>query len=281
MSASTVTTTTPAPGKSRHPYDTCPLCSASDISELRTGDCSHHALYKPVVSPLMVWMRCGACEHVFTEGYFTDEARAEVFSSTHPNEQPGADFEQNRYVSARIVERVARYVSDGTGTATWLDAGSGNGSLLFTAEEWGFRPEGLVLRPATAQGLRALGIDAHCADLTALDGSGRYSVISLTDVLEHMPYPGRGLAAAHRLLREDGVLFASMPSYGCAAWRLLDARNANPYWGELEHFHNFSRARLYSLLEEHGFEPLHYAVSERHRVGMEVVARRRTGPAPA
>lgn len=271
MSASTVTTTTPTTRKSRHLYDTCPLCSATDISELRTGDCSHHALYKPVVSPLMVWMRCGACEHVFTEGYFTDETRAAVFSSTHPEQQPGADFEQNRYVSARIVERVARYVCDGT----WLDVGFGNGSLLFTAEEWGFRPEGLAPHPSTAQGMRALGIDTHCADLTTLDEPGRYSVISLTDVLEHMPYPGQGLVAAHRLLREDGVLLASMPHYGCAAWRLLDARNANPYWGELEHFHNFSRARLYSLLEENGFEPLHYAVSERYRVCMEVIARRR------
>ncbi|MFD8631517.1 class I SAM-dependent methyltransferase [Streptomyces sp. NPDC059533] len=271
MSASTVTPTTPAPGRSRHPYDACPLCSAPDISELRTGDCSHHALYKPVVSPLMVWMRCGACGHVFTEGYFTDEVRAEVFSSTQPNQRPGADFEQNRYVSARIVERVARHAPDGA----WLDVGFGNGSLLFTAEEWGFQPRGLDLRPATVQAMRALGIDAHCADLTALDEPGRYSVISLADVLEHMPYPGQGLVAAHRLLREDGVLFASMPHYDCAAWRLLDARNANPYWGELEHFHNFSRARFYSLLEEHGFEPLQYAVSERYRLCMEVIARRR------
>lgn len=32
--------------------------------------------------------------------------------------------------------------------------------------------------------------------------------------------------------------------------------------------------RLYELLEEHGFEPLHYSVSERYRACMEVIARR-------
>lgn len=89
-----------------------------------------------------------------------------------------------------------------------------------------------------------------------------------------MPYPGKGLVAAHRLLREDGVIFASMPHYDCAAWRLLDVGNANPYWGELEHFHNFSRQRLYDFLDEHGFEPLNYSVSARYRVCMEVIARR-------
>jgi hypothetical protein len=65
-----------------------------------------------------------------------------------------------------------------------------------------------------------------------------------------------------------------MPHYDCAAWRLLDAANANPYWGELEHFHNFSRRRLHALLEDSGFAPVHYSVSERYRVCMEIIARR-------
>jgi SAM-dependent methyltransferase len=251
-------------------YDACPLCAAPEISVLRTGNCSHHALYKPVVAPTMTWKRCDPCGHVFTDGYFSSEVSAVIFSSTHANQQPGASFEQNRYISARIVERVSRYVTEGR----WLDVGFGNGSLLFTAEEWGFEPEGLDLRPSSAEGLRRLGIEARCTDLTTLDAPGRYAVISLADVLEHMPYPREGLVAAHRLLHEDGVIFVSMPNYNCAAWRLLDAGNVNPYWGELEHFHNFSRQRLYELLDDHGFEPLHYSVSERYRVCMEVIARR-------
>ncbi|MFB7468437.1 class I SAM-dependent methyltransferase [Streptomyces sp. NPDC056224] len=270
MSVSPATAAPPVTNRPRLLYDACPLCSAAAISALRTGDCSGHPLYRPVVGPTINWMRCAACGHVFTDGYFTDEVAAEIFSSANPNQQPGAGFEQNRYISARIVERVARYVADGA----WLDVGFGNGSLLFTAQEWGYEPQGLDLRPSTAEGLRRLGVEARCADLTALDEPGRYSVISLADVLEHMPYPGEGLVAAHRLLREDGVIFASMPHYDCAVWRLLDAADANPYWGELEHFHNFSRRRLYELLGEHGFEPLHYAVSERYRACMEVIARR-------
>jgi protein O-GlcNAc transferase len=58
-------------------------------------------------------------------------------------------------------------------------------------------------------------------------------------------------------------------------WRLLHANNVNPYWGEIEHYHNFTRKRLYALLEEHGFQPVNYNVSERYRVCMEVVAIRK------
>ncbi len=258
------------PPRPRIPFECCPLCKSSKMATLRTADCSKHPLYRPVVARVMTWMQCGECRHVFTDGYFSPEVTAEIFQLTNAGQQPGAAFEQQRMISAHIVERVARYVDDGT----WLDVGFGNGSLLFTAEEWGFAPFGLDLRPSSVEALQRLGIEARCADLTTLDEPGRFSVISLADVLEHMAFPREGLAAAHRLLRPDGVLFASMPNYDCAAWRLLDAANANPYWGELEHFHNFSRQRLHALLAESGFEVVHYSVSERYRVCMEIIARR-------
>src|ERR1041384_1736169 len=61
-----------------------------------------------------------------------------------------------------------------------------------------------ALGRASVEALRRLGIEARPADLTTLDEPGRFAVISLADVLEHMPFPKQGLAAAHRLLRPDG-----------------------------------------------------------------------------
>jgi Methyltransferase domain len=70
----------------------------------------------------------------------------------------------------------------------------------------------------------------------------------MADVLEHIPFPKMALAAAHRLLQQDGVLFLSMRNMDSMVWRLLHRNGANPYWGEIEHYHNFSRRRLYALL---------------------------------
>jgi len=80
------------------------------------------------------------------------------------------------------------------------------------------------------------------------------------------------LKAVSSLLQNGGVLFVSMPNSGSVLWQQLNANNVNPYWGELEHYHNFSRERLYALLAEFGFEPVRYGISKRYRACMEVVA---------
>ena len=48
-------------------------------------------------------------------------------------------------------------------------------------------------------------------------------------------------------------------------WLALDQQNSNSYWAEIEHDHSFSRPRLYALLEECGFAPRAYTVSDRYR----------------
>ncbi len=251
-------------------YRACPLCDSPTFADFFTGDCSQHPLYRPELSPQVRWKQCRACSHVFTEGFFSAAASGSIFSRAHENQKVGHDIEEQRMVASRIVERVLPYASAGA----WLDVGFGNGALLFTAQEYGFIPIGTDLRVENANALASLGIQAHCQELGALSLGEKCAVISLADVLEHMPYPKDGLRAAHRLLGESGVLFASMPNTQSMVWRALNESNANPYWGEIEHYHNFGRDRLYELLRESGFEPVRYGISERYRACMEVIALR-------
>jgi predicted O-linked N-acetylglucosamine transferase (SPINDLY family)/SAM-dependent methyltransferase len=249
-------------------YRACPLCDCTDIPPVIGADCSKHPIYQQGFPPIINWHTCRGCGHVFTEGYFGAESAALIFAKTQPGQTVGYDMERQRPVSAKIVERIARRAPEGD----WLDVGFGNGSLLFTAQEWGYKPAGLDLRKENVLALRQLGIEAYCLPVEELDHTGRYQVISMADVLEHMPFPRSGLSAAHRLLRPGGVLFLSMPNTDNMVWRLLHANGVNPYWGEIEHYHNFSRKRLYALLNDHGFKPAEFAVSERYRVCMEVIA---------
>jgi 2-polyprenyl-3-methyl-5-hydroxy-6-metoxy-1,4-benzoquinol methylase len=254
----------------RIPYDACPLCKSSAIKELARANCSTHTVYNDQVPPVMVWMSCDECGHVFTDGYFSAEALAVIFSKTNENQKLGHDLEAQRFASATIVEKVLPYAKEGK----WLDVGFGNGSLLFTAEEYGFTPVGLDLRTPNVVAIRRLGIEAYAVALSDLQHSDAYSVISMCDVLEHMPFPADGLAAAHRLLKRDGVLFLSMPNMDSILWKVLTANKANPYWSELEHYHNFGRKRLIRLLEDNGFRVLRFGLSERYRACMELVTRK-------
>ena len=123
-------------------YTACPLCDATALRHETTGDCSRHVLYKREIPARMTWLRCEACDHVFTDGYFTPEAAALIFTGTQTHQRLGHDIEMQRMIAARMVESVLPYVAEGA----WLDVGFGNGALLFTAQEFGFTPIGLDLR---------------------------------------------------------------------------------------------------------------------------------------
>jgi 2-polyprenyl-3-methyl-5-hydroxy-6-metoxy-1,4-benzoquinol methylase len=159
-------------------------------------------------------------------------------------------------------------------TGRWLDVGFGNGALMTVAEEYGFDVIGLEAREDVVEAMRRHGYEVHRGDLTDYVGEP-LDVISLADVLEHLAFPKVALRRAHELLKPEGLLFVSMPNIDSYVWRCLDEEGTNPYWGELEHLHNFSRERLYALLNAHGFEPIRYGISERYVICMEVIARRR------
>lgn len=254
----------------RTPYDGCPLCGSVEVRSTLVADCSKHPLYHPLISPKISWLLCAACEHIYADGYHSEAALRIIFSKTNDNQKVGFEVEKQRAISARMIEKLLPYVDHGD----WCDIGFGNGSLLMTAQEYGFNPVGIDLRTDNVETLKQLGIEAHSIDLGEFVQPGRFAVISMFDVLEHMPYPVESLKHVHSLLRDDGLLFLSMPNTDSMVWRIFDSLETNPYWGELEHYHNFGKRRLYRLLVENGFEPIRYGVSERYRFGMEVVARK-------
>lgn len=267
--ASTVTSVV-----ARIPFDRCPLCGCEDAEEIQVADCSGHPMYRPALPPDMHWLSCDGCGHVFTDGYFDERALELLFRGVQPSQMPGGSpAGQGRGIAAKIVEDVARFRSRLDGR--WLDVGFGDGSLVMTAAEFGYDVVGLDLRASSVAKMRAMGFDAHAVDLAAFEASEPFDVISMADVLEHMPFPKAALAKAHALLAADGLLLVSMPNMDAFVWKDLDARGANPYWGEIEHLHNFGRTRLYALLEEMGFTPCRYGISQRYVACMEVLARKR------
>lgn len=252
-------------------YKSCPLCDSSEFVTKLKANCTNYPHYKHPLSDTLVWLQCKSCGHVFREGYYTEEAFQILVSNIHKGQLAGEDFERKRYVWAPVVEKMIFFRNEGI----WLDVGFGDGALLLTAEEYGFRPVGIDIRQPNVDVLTKLGINVACMDFTKLDLKPRASVISLCDVLEHMPFPLMGLAAAHRNLADDGFLLLSLPNIDSHLWKILDASQVNPYWMEMEHFHNFGRSSLFKCLEQTGFVPEKFGISYRYRACMEVIARKR------
>ena len=254
-------------------YAACPLCDSERFATLAEADCRRHALYRAPLPPTIHWMVCADCGHVFAEGPFDAEAEALLFSHAHAFQTVGHDYERQRTVWSRVVEIAEQLVGLGGG---WLDVGFGDGALLLTAKELGFAPFGLDLRAAQVEALAALGVPAKCARIEAFAPGRRFDVVSLMDVLEHMADPRAALKRAAALTAPGGVLILSCPSYGSPAWEALQ-RTGNPYWSEIEHLHNFSRAALAKMLAAEGFRIRRARVSERYRAGVELYAQRGFG----
>lgn len=135
-----------------------------------------------------------------------------------------------------------------------LDVGAYCGYFLEVARERGFLAEGLELSRWAAEHARAQGFTVHCETLEhrALSGA-RYDVLTMWDVIEHLPDPREELAAAHRLVAPGGRLFLSTIDTGSLVARLLGSR-----WPWLMDMHlvYFDRPTISALLEETGFRVL-------------------------
>jgi SAM-dependent methyltransferase len=150
-----------------------------------------------------------------------------------------------------------------------LDYGFGNGNLLMTAAEYGFACYGVERHRLDREGIL---ISAGIRTSDRIKPQTTYDVISLCDVLEHMPQPKMFLHDIVAHVAPGGVLVIICPAYDTPAWGQM---KPNPYWQEQQHYHNFSRRRLVSLMAPLGFVPLSYAaVDSKYRHGMEMIFQR-------
>jgi protein O-GlcNAc transferase len=71
------------------------------------------------------------------------------------------------------------------------------------------------------------------------------------------------------------VLVLSTPDLASSIWKAMDAEQTNPYWMDLERYHNFSRDRIVGLLKDAGFEVVDFAIPARSKAQIELYAVRK------
>jgi protein O-GlcNAc transferase len=148
--------------------------------------------------------------------------------------------------------------------------------LVMTAADYGFAAVGLEVRANAASRLQQLGFTALANDFMQLKFEVVVDVLSMMDVLEHLPQPRESLRKAAQILRPGGVLVISTPDLSSSRWKVMDAKQLNPQWMALDHQHKFSRDRLIALLREAGFEILDFTMPDPFEACMEVYAVRQS-----
>jgi 2-polyprenyl-3-methyl-5-hydroxy-6-metoxy-1,4-benzoquinol methylase len=141
-----------------------------------------------------------------------------------------------------------------------LDVGCSNGQFMYHASHAGFQVQGVELNPGTARIAKANGLTVSVGTLAeAQFAAGSFDVITLNDVIEHVPNPRSLLGECRRLLQPKGILVIGTPNLDClfnkltwCAHRLLGIP-----WSAVtppHHVFQFSRRSLTPLLREMGFD---------------------------
>jgi predicted O-linked N-acetylglucosamine transferase (SPINDLY family) len=277
--ASSGAANSPGTPELRLPVSACPLCGVPG-EDIGSADCRAHPLWHPPLPERLAWQRCPACGHVFTAHVWSPAGLAEVFRHANPGQivDQVAQHDLRRALWAPVVERVTRLLGgyprlfSAGGAPAWCDVGCGDGALLMTAADYGYAAEGMDARPETAARLGELGYRVPSCDFCSGHPACTPQVLSLMDVLEHLPDPRAALLHARQLLAPGGILVLSLPDAASSTWQLLERGACNPYWMEIEHYHNFSRPRLIALLRECGFTLLDFAIPQRYKAQMELYA---------
>ena len=263
-------------------YLACPLCEGASVT-LGFANCSPHGLWHEPMPRTIEWMRCPSCGHVHNRQYWTDAGLAEVFRNANAGQLADAsgNHESKRAVWVPVVDRVVgllggyKAVAGQVSRPIWVDVGCGDGALVMTAGDYGFAAVGLDARAESVSKIQQLGFSAMQHDFMTLNFEVVVDVLSMMDVLEHIPYPREALLKAAQVLRPGALLVISTPDMNSSSWKVMDAGKVNPYWIELEHYHNFSRERLAALLGDCGFEVADFAIPNRYKAQMEIYAVRK------
>jgi 2-polyprenyl-3-methyl-5-hydroxy-6-metoxy-1,4-benzoquinol methylase len=238
----------------------CDACGTTDAAVMfeRSSDATAGDAFLPTTDEYRGYgrvVRCRKCGLVrlsprpgpgfLTEAYRTSQDP--LYMTEH------ASRLANARAWLRLVERHAQ-------PGRLLDVGCGAGVLLEAASpRWqvaGVEPSAW----AAAEARRTLGAEVFEGSLESakLPDAG-FDVVTMLDVIEHVPSPRQALAEVKRILKPGGAVFILTPDIGAPMARLM----GRWWWGlRPAHLYYFSRTTLVNMLEREGFE-----VKARRRVG--------------
>lgn len=226
-------------------YNACPIC-ASTAEPWRLID-------------EYGFSRCTQCRYVFVNPRPERETIAQYYRDFGGVVESPVTLEEelerervcpNSTLDAARMIAVAQQVGGGRrGYA--LDVGCGFGFFAKEATNAGFDVDALEIAPdERASAERLLGRAPLNVTFEEFGENGkRYSLIIVSQVLEHVVDVNEWVAKMHRLLAPGGVVAIAVPNFGGAIRRVLATRD--PYITPPWHLNYFAPRNLELLLESH------------------------------
>ncbi|MEK7578831.1 MAG: class I SAM-dependent methyltransferase [Patescibacteria group bacterium] len=137
-----------------------------------------------------------------------------------------------------------------------LDVGAATGFFVQLATARGWKASGIEISDYAAKVARQKGLDVMTGTLESVDfDTSSFSVVTLWDVIEHLPDPVSHLKLIYNILEVGGLVAINTPDSASFVARIFGKR-----WHLLvppEHLFYFNYRSLSVLLRNSGFEVVH------------------------
>ena len=253
-------------------YRDCPCCGGGDFevlfqSSMKADDFDVLLDYSMEEYDSQEWgryVRCRNChliymnplENVSKTNQYYREAK-----NTHASTVRDS-YLRTAQSQLRLIQRLA-------GGTNLLDIGCAQGFFLFNASKAGYTAEGVeVSQDAAAYARREFGLNVEVKPFEEVRfGEAYFDVVTLWQVLEHVPQPLMMLKEVRRILKPGGLVVASTPNIGGIPAKLLGKK-----WWDIKrlHINQFATGTLANLLRNAGFRNIS-SVSFRGFVSLSVL----------
>jgi len=207
-------------------------------------------------------VQCTHCALAFIDNPPTTEALARHYSAAAGYHDALRDPLSRAYAEMEAVARQhLKVVSRAAQRGHLLDVGCSSGLFLDQARAAGFGVTGIEYSDASAEFARNhFGIDVKAGAVADADFAREsFDIVTMFDVIEHVPDPSADLRKIYNLLKPGGLFVVSTPDIdGLFPRASYAAAGMIDHWPHPEppsHLFQFSKKTLSAMLRKTGFEP--------------------------
>ncbi|TET42815.1 MAG: class I SAM-dependent methyltransferase [Dehalococcoidia bacterium] len=236
-------------------YRSCPNCGRDDFTVTFDSNMGEADLQKGIKTVYMLWedthgryVKCKNCHLIYVNPIEKASKINGDYSKMGNTDAP--IIRGSRLRAAKSQLGLIKKYKSGT---TLLDIGCGEGFFLFNASKAGYTTKGIeISQDAAEYAGREFGLDVEAKPFEELQFPDNYfDVVTLWQVLEHVPYPLIVLKEVHRILKPEGLLATSTPDIESILAKILRRK-----WWNLRrlHINQFTAKTLTDMLKRAGFK---------------------------
>ncbi|MBI5065434.1 class I SAM-dependent methyltransferase [Candidatus Woesearchaeota archaeon] len=222
----------------------CPVCESENNKAAFTKEGFDHVI-------------CLNCKMFFTPNFFKKTVLNDFYNGEYYNKtwQFKSKYDISLKFKRKYFTKIAKLIEKYKKPGSVLDIGCGTGDFLNVMKKRGWDTFGTELNSYARDFVKKkYNINTNNLDLEKFEPE-KYDLISMSQLIEHIPNPKKLLLQAHRVLKNKGILFLAFPNrFGISI--IIKGKNAGRFKGG-EHINFFSKETITKLLNETGFKVKH------------------------